>query len=73
MVSNIVWHAIPSTGDAKALWGYSKNRWRYEKEALLGFPIAAIIYGLSLAKVIWMDLFYALGIMFALNSVFRIF
>jgi len=66
-------HAIPSAGDAKALWSYSKNRWRFEKKALLGFPIAAIIYGLSLAKVIWMDLFYALGIKFALNSVFRIF
>jgi len=66
-------HAIPSTGDAKALWSYSKNRWRYEKKTLLGFPIATIIHGLSLAKVIWMDLFYALGAMFALNSVLRIF
>jgi len=66
-------HAIPSTGDAKALWNYSKSRWRYEKKALLGFPIAAIVYGLSLAKVIWMDLFYALGVMFALDSALKIF
>jgi len=66
-------HAIPSRGDAKALWSYSKNRWRYEKKALLGFPIAAIVYGLSLAKVIWMDLIYALGVMFTINSIIRIF
>jgi len=66
-------HAIPSTEDAKVLWDYSRSNWRYEKKALLGFPIAGIVYLLSLAKVVWADLFYAIGVMFALNSVIKIF
>lgn len=55
-------HAIPSSHDAKSLWLYSKANWRREKKALLGFPIAAIVYLLSLAQIFWADLFYALAI-----------
>lgn len=63
-------HAIPSTGDAKTLWHCSRRLWRYEKKALLGFPIAAIVYLLSLAKVIWVDLFYAFIVMYAVTRIF---
>ncbi|MEM4868717.1 MAG: metalloprotease family protein [Ignisphaera sp.] len=65
-------HAIPSTGDAKVLWYYSKISWRYEKKAVLGFPIAAIVYLLSLAKMIWIDLFYALGVMWVVSELIKV-
>lgn len=64
-------HAIPSTKDAKSLWRYSRENWRYEKKALIGLPVAVIIYLLSLAKIVWIDLFYALGIAWAITSVLR--
>ncbi|MEM0311528.1 MAG: metalloprotease family protein [Ignisphaera sp.] len=65
-------HAIPSTEDAKSLYRYCKENWRVEKKAILGFPIAAIVYVLSLAKIIWIDLFYAIGVWSLVSMLFHV-
>ena len=35
-----------------------------EKKAIPGFPIAAAVYALPLAKVIWIGLFYTIGVVY---------
>lgn len=56
---NIVWlwlavgiglHAIPSTGDADALWGAAKRRFWHNPLVLITFPLIAALYFLNLLK-----------------------
>jgi hypothetical protein len=63
-------HAIPSTDDTKIVWYRGieevKNR---NYLAILSLPIAGIVYILSALQVVWMDLFFALGLYFFVDWV----
>lgn len=56
-------HAFPSDGDAKNLWAYSKQVWRSNLFALIGFPVVAIIIIANLLRFFWFDLIYAVFLM----------
>lgn len=62
-------HAFPSTGDAAALWGQTKSRWRASPLTLLGLPVIALIYVVNLLRVFWFDLVYALALFLIVASV----
>lgn len=56
-------HSFPSTGDAEILWNESKRQFSMKNYwSLFGFPISAIIYIGSLLSIVWLDVFYALGL-----------
>jgi len=59
---SIAMHAFPSTGDARSLWAQVTRRgisflWR-----LLFAPIILIIYLGALGSILWLDLFYGVGV-----------
>ncbi|HMK45620.1 MAG TPA: DUF3267 domain-containing protein [Methanocella sp.] len=52
-------HAFPSNGDAKNLWNHSRQMWRSNPVALIGFPLVMIIAMANLLRIFWFDLVYA--------------
>lgn len=56
-------HSFPSSGDAYNLWDASKNSWRRNPLAILGFPIVGLIKLAASAKAIWFDLLYAVALL----------
>ncbi len=67
---SIAMHAFPSTGDAKSLWSESKRHLKNNLLALIGFPIAAIIWVASILRIVWFDLIYASFLVVVVNSFF---
>lgn len=57
---SIAMHSFPSIGDADNLWNASKQAWKRNPMALLGFPIVGLIKLAALTKAIWFDLLYAI-------------
>jgi hypothetical protein len=56
-------HAFPSSGDAKALWAMSWGRLKHWNVfALIGFPVAMIIWLADKLRILWIDFFYAIGL-----------
>lgn len=53
-------HALPSRGDAINLWKASKENWRHNYIAMLGFPIVGMIYIADALKMFFFDFIYAL-------------
>lgn len=63
-------HSFPSSVDARSLWNESKSRYRTERLALVGFPVAAFIFIASILSVAWFDLLYSLGLLFLMKDSF---
>ncbi|WP_254861842.1 metalloprotease family protein [Halovivax gelatinilyticus] len=63
-------HAFPSSGDASALWGQTKSRWRRSPSALLGVPVIALIYVVNVLSALWLDLFYAIALLLLVLELF---
>ena len=67
---SIAMNAFPSHHDAKILW---KESIRYLSQgnfiAIVGFPFALLIWIANILSVIWFDLIYAIGLMFAVSFV----
>jgi len=61
-------HAFPSSGDASSLWQHSKSVWLRNPLALLGFPIIVLILLANILRVVWFDLFYAVGLLFLAHA-----
>lgn len=69
-------NSFPSHHDAKVLWKESRRHLSQgDAVAIAGFPFALLIWIANILSVIWFDLIYALGIMFAtswaVSSVFK--
>jgi hypothetical protein len=59
---SIAMHAIPSIGDAKSMWtAVSENSTPLFAKVIVA-PIVGIIHLLSIGSVIWLDLFYGIGV-----------
>lgn len=52
-------HAIPSSTDARNIWRRARTDWKDNKLALVGLPVAAVIYILDKLRFLWSDLIYA--------------
>ncbi len=61
--------AFPSDHDAEHIWDYSKRIWKRNLFAILGFPFVMLIKLSNMLRVVWFDLFYAIGI-FYLATIF---
>lgn len=59
-------HAFPSDGDAMHIWERSKNAWRQNPIALLGFPLVIVIVIANLLRIFWFDLIYA-GLLYGIT------
>lgn len=62
-------HAFPSAGDASALWGQTKSKWRASPTVLLGLPVIALIHVVNLLRALWLDLVYAIALFVLVTSV----
>lgn len=59
---SIAMHSFPSTGDAKSIW---KAVWNKETGLLVKIvatPIVGLIYICAAGSVVWLDLFYGVGV-----------
>lgn len=57
-------HAFPSGGDAKNLWGESKQALKKGNiAALIGFPMVIAIRIANVLSIVWFDAIYAVGVM----------
>lgn len=63
----VAMHAIPSTGDAKALFQAANHRFWRNPLVLLGYPFVLILYILNLFKRLRVDFVFA-GFLFWLGS-----
>ncbi|ELZ11657.1 AN1-type Zinc finger protein [Halovivax asiaticus JCM 14624] len=61
-------HAFPSAGDASALWGQTKSKWRTSPTVLLGLPVIALIHVVNLLRALWLDLVYAVALFVLVTS-----
>lgn len=59
----IAMHALPSAGDGETL--YRHARATKTPLAILTLPVVAILYILDLLKFLWIDLFFAVGVIVA--------
>jgi hypothetical protein len=60
-------HAFPSTQDAKVLWQQAKKGAAHLNPlALLSFPLVIVIYVANILRIFWLDVFYGIGLGFAL-------
>lgn len=59
---SIAMHSFPSTGDAKSIWSAVKGSETPVLIKVLVAPIVGIIYLCALGSVVWLDLFYGLGV-----------
>jgi hypothetical protein len=67
---SILMHAFPSTGDAKVMISsILKNDEVSKIVKILVSPIIGIIYVGALGSVMWLDLFYAIGISMLLPKI----
>ncbi|MBK9445209.1 MAG: hypothetical protein QG616_2189 [Pseudomonadota bacterium] len=63
---SIAMHAIPSTGDAKAMWA-AVSGGKAPLLAKLGIaPVVGLIFVLAVGSVVWLDLAYGIAISLAL-------
>lgn len=60
---SIAMNSFPSTGDADKLWDYSKRAWKVTPWALIGFPVVILIKIANVLSVVWVDFFYAIGLL----------
>ena len=56
-------HAFPSSEDANNIWQHSKETWKYNPLAILGFPIVILIKIANILSIIWFDLLYAIALL----------
>ncbi|MFB6180767.1 MAG: hypothetical protein ABEJ93_02730 [Candidatus Nanohalobium sp.] len=63
-------HSIPSSGDAKNIWRRAKSDWRDSILALVGFPLAAVIYTGDKLQFIWFDAIYGLILWYGVSILF---
>ncbi|MBI5361182.1 MAG: DUF3267 domain-containing protein [Planctomycetes bacterium] len=59
---SIAMHSFPSIGDAQSIW---QAVWRKETPIfikLIGVPVVGLIYCGAVGSVVWLDLFYGIGI-----------
>ena len=56
-------NAFPSSGDADNIWQHSKEDWRHNTVAILGFPIVILIKIANVLSIIWFDLLYAIALL----------
>lgn len=55
---SIAMHAIPSTGDAKAMWGAVSGSAVPALGKVIVAPIVGLIFLLALGSIVWLDLLY---------------
>ncbi|NLK95331.1 MAG: DUF3267 domain-containing protein [Clostridiales bacterium] len=59
---SICMHAFPSTGDAKSMWKAIKDPETKIITKIIGAPIVLLIYLGAAGSVVWLDLFYGIGV-----------
>lgn len=59
---SIAMHAFPSTGDAQSMWSAIKGPDSNLLTKIIGFPIVGLIYIGAFGSVVWLDLFYGIGV-----------
>jgi hypothetical protein len=60
-------HAFPSSGDAYSLWYETKRHMKDNILAVVGFPIAILIWIANGLSMVWFDVMYA-GLLFFLSE-----
>ncbi len=63
---SIAMHAIPSTGDAKAMWNAVSGTRASFLAKLAVAPVVGLIFILAIGSVVWLDLLYGVGVSLAL-------
>ncbi len=66
---SVAMHAIPSTGDAKALWATASSPGMPGLAKLVAAPVVGVIYLATLGRFFWLDLIYGVGVALGLPTV----
>lgn len=67
---SIAMNSFPSSADAKNLWKESNKHVKHSVIAVIGYPLVLIIWVINLFRIIWFDLFYALGLYYIVINLF---